>query len=404
MPGDREVPPQRNRLSPLRFVLAFGVVSMLADFVYEGARGVVGPYLATFGASAAVVGLVTGAGEAVALVFRLVTGPLSDHLRRYWSITQAGYLITVVAVPLLAVAPAFGPAAAAVIAERFGKAVRTPARDTMLAHAGTHLGRGKAFALHEALDQSGALLGPLLVAGMIAISGYRAGFAVLVVPGVLALVLLAWLRRAVPHPSAFSSGPSGQEATAGHATAASRRFSPRFWLYTAFAVLTMLGFATFGVLAFHLSVRHVVPDWEIPVVYAAAMGVDAFAAVGFGWIYDRWGLRGLVALPALAAVVPFLSFATEPAAVWAGALVWGAGLGAHESTMRAAVADLVPAARRGTGYGVFTAAYGLAWLAGGAVIGAFYDTSPTALHAFVLATQTAALLAFVALLLSDTRT
>lgn len=393
-----------NRLGPLRFILAFGVVSMLADFVYEGARGIVGPYLATFGVSAAVVGVITGAGEAVALVFRLVTGPLSDRTRRYWPITIAGYVITVIAVPILAVVGAFWQAATAVIAERFGKAVRTPARDTMLAHASSTMGRGRAFALHEALDQSGALLGPLLVAGMVAVSGFRLGFAVLAVPGVLAVATLLVLRRTVPDPAAYES-PTAEplitdsSATDPVAVAPWWRFSGRFWTYTVFTALTMLGYATFGVLGYHLQVRHVVPDWQIPVIYAVAMGIDALAALGSGWVYDRIGLRGLIVLPILAAVVPFLSFSTTPALVWTGAIVWGVAMGVHESTMRAAVTDLVPRERRGTGYGVFSAVYGLAWLAGGAILGALYDTSLPALHIFVVITQLVALAAFVPLAL-----
>ena len=162
----------------MQFVLAFGVVSMLADLVYEGARAIVGPYLATLGASAALVGAVTGFGEAAALVLRLATGPISDRTQRHWALSIAGYLITVTAVPLLGVSQSLWPAAGLVIAERFGKAVRAPARDTMLAQASTHVGRGIAFAVHEALDQSGAVLGPLLV-----LSGYRAAFLVLALPG-----------------------------------------------------------------------------------------------------------------------------------------------------------------------------------------------------------------------------
>lgn len=386
-----------NRLAPMRFVIAFGVVSLLADFVYEGARAITGPFLATFGASAALVGFVTGAGEAVALVFRLVSGRVSDRTGRHWALSIAGYAITVIAVPVLAAAQALWQAAALVIAERFGKAVRTPARDTMLAQASTTTGRGWAFAVHEALDQSGALLGPLLVAAMVAVSGYRLGFAVLALPGALALVTLAWLRRAVPAPAAYEHPDQHEPAPAGAGGGAPARFPRRFWLYTAFTAVSMLGFATFGVLAYHLQVRHVLAPALIPVVYAGAMGAAALAALASGRLYDRVGLRALAIAPMLAAVVPVLAFTTTPALVWAGGVLWGAAMGIHESTMRAAVADLVPAARRGLGYGTFAAAYGLAWLAGSTLIGALYSRSITAVIVFTTATQALALATFIPL-------
>jgi MFS family permease len=381
-----------NRLSAMRFVIAFGVVSLLADFVYEGARSIVGPFLATFGASAGLVGFVTGAGEAVALVSRLWTGALSDRTGRHWALSILGYAVTIVSVPLLATAWTLWPAAALVVAERFGKAVRTPARDTMLAQASGDLGRGRAFALHEALDQSGALLGPLLVAAAVALSGFRLGFAVLAVPGAVALGALAWLRRAAPAPAAYE-----RAAAQDRADGRDGRLPTRFWWYAAFTALSMAGYATFAVLAYHLQQRHVVSDATIPVVYALAMGAAAVAALGSGWLYDRVGLRGLAIVPPLTAAVPFLSFSTQPALVWAGAALWGAAVGVHESTMRAAVADLVPAARRGAGYGTFTAIYGLAWLAGSTAIGVLYGHSRGAATTFVVVMQVLALAAFVPL-------
>ncbi len=379
-----------NRLSAMRFVVAFGVVSLLADFVYEGARSIVGPFLATFGASAGLVGFITGAGEAVALVSRLWTGALSDRTGRHWTLSTLGYAITLISVPLLATAWTLWPAAALVVAERFGKAVRTPARDTMLAQASSDLGRGRTFALHEALDQSGALIGPLVVAGAVAVSGLRLGFAVLALPGAVALFALSRLRRAVPAPSAYESIRAPHAADGGD-----RRLPRRFWWYAGFTALNMAGYATFAVLAYHLQQRHVVSEATIPVIYALAMGTAAIAALGSGWLYDRAGLRGLVIVPLLTAAVPFLSFSTQPPLVWAGAAVWGAAVGVHESTMRAAVADLVPAARRGAGYGTFTAIYGLAWLVGSTAIGVLYGRSTGAATTFVVALQIVALIAFI---------
>lgn len=381
-----------NRLTPLRFVLLFGVVSGLGDVVYEGARSMTGPLLGSFGAGAAAVGLITGAGEAVALVLRLPFGLLSDRTGRPWPITIAGYAITMVAAPLLAVSWALWPAAFLTVMERFGKAVRTPARDTMLAQASVDMGRGRAFALHEAMDQSGALVGPLLVAAAIAgLGALHWGFAVLAVPAAGAIAMLLYLRRAVPVPAAYEGPPPPQDATAPGPP----RLPRRFWLYAGYTAVNMLGFATWAVLAFHLQERQVVGTSTIALMYALAMGSAAVGALASGWMYDRVGLRGLVVVPVLTAAVPFLSFSTEALVVWAGAAVWGIALGVHESTMRAAVADLVPAARRGAGYGTFTAIYGIAWLAGSTAVGACYAQSVGTAEGFVVVTQVLALVAFV---------
>lgn len=266
-----------NRLTPLRFILVFGLVSGLGDVVYEGARSVTGPLLGSFGADAALVGLITGVGEAVALVLRLPFGLLSDRTGRPWPITIAGYAITMVAAPLLAVAWALWPAAALTILERFGKAVRTPARDTMLAQASTELGRGRAFALHEALDQSGAFVGPLAVAAAIAVFGsLQAGFAILAVPAVAALAVLAYLRRSVPVPADYEHAEAATDVVGDAKSPLPRRF----WLYAGYTAINMTGFATWAVLAFHLQRRGVVPTSTIPVLYAVAMGAAGLAALG----------------------------------------------------------------------------------------------------------------------------
>lgn len=388
-----------NRLTPLRFVVSFGVVSALADVVYEGARSIIGPFLGDLGASAALVGLITGAGEATALVLRLVTGRLADRTGRHWALTITGYALTIACVPLLALSPGLIGAGLLYNGERFGKAVRTPARDTMLAHASTKMGRGWAFGLHEAIDQSGAVLGPLLLAGVLATGGsFRTGFALLAIPGAAALAVLLRLRAAVPDPTAFD--PTAQLSDAKKLSLGSW-LPTRFWLYAAFSAATMLGFATWAVLAYHLSTQGILPTGLVPVLYAAAMGAAALTALVFGRIYDRAGLRGLVVLPILTAVVPFLSFTHSIPLVILGAVVWGAAMGAHESTLRAAVADLVPAHRRGAGYGTFTAIYGLAWLAGASIIGALYNHGITAIGIYVLATQALAVALLTPLLRTE---
>jgi hypothetical protein len=338
------------RWTPWRFVTGFGVVSLLSDLAYEGARSVIGPFLGTLGASAALVGLVTGLGEAFAWTGRLATGPLADRTRAYWPLTVAGYGLAMLAVPALGLASTLWLASILVVAERTGKAIRSPAKDVMLSHAAAAVGRGKGFGVHEALDQIGAIAGPLTVAALLAATAddYRTTFLALALPGAAVMVLLLRLRVAVPDPARFEPAPSSAATTPSRTV----RLPRRYWTYLAFAVTTTTGYATFGVLAFHLANRGVLSLALIPVVYAGAMGVDALAALASGWLYDRAGQRVLAAVPILSTVA-LLAFTTNPAIAITGVLVWGAVLGIQESTMRAAVADLVPHARRGTAYGIF---------------------------------------------------
>ncbi len=446
-PGTAAKPTAAGRLRPWRFVLLFGVVSLLADFVYEGARSVTGPLLASLGASAAVVGVVTGVGEAAALLPRLLSGPLAERTGRFWAWTIAGYALTVAAVPLLGLVGVLWAACTLVIAERVGKAVRSPAKDTLLSHATAVTGRGRGFAVHEAMDQVGALAGPLLVAAILAAgAGYGPALGVLAVPGLVTLAVLLRLRARVPDPAGYETptdyrAPTGHEtpadykapagcgtpatdAPAGpgapasrgalavpapravpgttasravHGTAAPRTRLPRaFWVYAGFTAATTTGFATFGVLSFHAVTRGLLSAAAVPVLYAAAMGVDALAALATGWAYDRLGPRVLAVLPLLAAAVPALAFTNTLTLVVAGALLWGAATGVQESTLRATVADLVPPGRRASAYGIFAGVVGAATAAGGGLAGTLYDISIPTLIIATAGIQAAALLLLAA--------
>lgn len=380
-----------QRLSAWRFVTTFGVISMLADIVYEGARSITGPLLASLGASALVVGVVTGIGEAAALALRLVSGPLTDRTRKFWAWTISGYALTVVTVPFLGVSSVLWIAATLVIAERVGKAVRSPAKDTLLSHATAVTGRGKGFAVHEAMDQIGAITGPLLVAGMLALThvNYLPTFAILALPGGATLLLLFWLRRRVPHPERYEH----DDYIRGAADRPHKLSLPlSFWLYSGFTAITMIGFATFGVLSFHMVQRGVLPVPAVPIVYAAAMAADAVAALLSGWAYDRVGPKSLAALPIVGATVPMLAFTDSLPGIVLGALLWGATVGIQESTLRAVVADLVPPPRRATAYGVYAAVLGTATAIGGALTGYLYGVSIPMLIAVVGVIQLVALI------------
>jgi MFS family permease len=386
----------RPALRAWRFVAVFGVVSLLADFVYEGARSITGPLLASLGATGLVVGVVTGVGEAAALGLRLVSGPLADRTRRFWAWTIVGYALTVITVPLLGIAGALWVVCALVIAERVGKAVRSPAKDTLLSHAASVTGRGRGFAVHEALDQVGAVIGPLTVAGVLAITGndYAPALGVLALPGAATLALLVWLRFRVPHPESYEAS-----RTVPDDPAVPRRWAlpPKFWLYSGFVAMTMTGFVTFGLLSFHMAARGLLTAAAVPVIYAAAMAADALAALASGWTYDRFGAKTLAALPILSALVALFGFAGNIPMVIVGALMWGAAVGMQESTLRAVVADLVTAPRRASAYGVFAAGLGAASAAGGALIGWLYDISTGTLIVVVVAIQLVALASMFAI-------
>ena len=382
----------RPRLSAWRFVATFGVISLLADFVYEGARSITGPLLAELGATALTVGIVTGMGEAAALMLRLVSGPLADHTRRFWAWTIAGYALTVISVPLLGFAGVLWVAATLVILERAGKAIRSPAKDALLSFATAVTGRGKGFAVHEAIDQFGAVIGPLVVAAMLALTGddYGPSLAILAIPGVLALGLLLTLARKAPHPEQYE--PHAElPVEESFEPVQARRLTPRFWAYAGFAALTTTGFATFGVLSFHMVAQGLIPAALVPVVYAAVMLVDAGAALASGWAYDRIGARTLLILPVIAAALPLLAFSNNLAMVIAGALAWGAALGIQEATLRATVADLVPRTIRSTAYGIFAVAVGVGTALGGAIAGWLYETSLPTLITATIIVQAAAL-------------
>ncbi|OBA66198.1 hypothetical protein A5780_14685 [Nocardia sp. 852002-20019_SCH5090214] len=389
--------PRRDPAPPLGawgFVVRFGIVSLLADFVYEGARSITGPLLGSLGASGFVVGMVTGVGEAAALVLRLVSGPLTDRTRRFWAWTISGYVLTVVSVPLLGLAGVLWVAAALVIAERVGKAVRSPAKDTLLSHATTVTGRGRGFAVHEALDQVGAVAGPLTVAAVLAATGddFTPALTMLAIPGAATLLLLVRIRIRVPDPARF------EPAAAAPRPGSSRVPLPRrFWLYCLFTAVSMLGATTYGVLSLHMVAAGVFTAATVPVVYAAAMGADAVAALASGWLYDRVGAKTLLVLPVSTALVPVFGFAGDMGAVLAGALLWGATVGVQESTLRAVVADLVPADRRATAYGIYAAVLGAATAAGGAITGFLSDTSYSALIATVVVVECAAVVVLSAL-------
>ena len=403
------------RWSPWRAVVGFGVVSLAADMVYEGARSVTGPLLASLGASALLVGLVTGAGEALALVLRLGFGSLADRTGRYWALTLGGYALTAVCVPALALTPFVGAAGlvlacALVLAERTGKAVRSPSKSTLLAHAPPPSASAGGSRCTRRWTRSEPSPGRCW-SRRSRRSPVRCGrrWRCWPCPGPRRSRCCsccgrgsATLRQRSPPLRPPSRTPPPPSCTRRPTIPLDRHgwagLPRRFWLFAASAGAATAGLVTFGVISYHLVREHVVPLAVVPVVYAAAMAAEAVAALATGWLYDRWNARVLLVLPLLVAAVPALAFSDGLLVAGAGILLWGAAVGVQDSTVKALVADLVPAARRATAYGWFAAVQGAAAVAGGAMAGALYARSVPALVAAVAATQLVALTLLVATL------
>jgi len=369
--------------SALRFVLLIGVISFFADFTYEGARGILGQYMASLGAGAATISIVTGFGALLGYALRLISGHEADKTGKFWPITIFGYFLQLLAVPAMALAGNWPTVAALVFAERTGKATRNPPRDAMLSHAATEIGGyGWAFGIHEAFDQAGAMVGPLAIAAIYALHhSYRFAFASLLIPAIVSLTLVLIARQIYPHPESLESSP--EPSGKGQ----SRSMPRSFWLYMTGAGLVAAGFTDFPLMAFHFQhVPHLHPDW-IPLMYAVAMGVSGAGSLLFGYLFDRFGFKVIMALTLGCAAFAPLTFLYGVPGIICGICLWGLGMGVHESVIPAAVAPMVGATQRASAYGLFTGAYGIAWFIGSVIIGLLYDRSVIATVVFCVVAQ-----------------
>lgn len=361
------------------FIVFLGFVSLFADMTYEGARSITGQFLGTLGASAAVVGFVAGFGELAGYAIRFLSGLLTDRTQRYWTITITGYLINLAAVPLLALAGRWEIAACLMIAERIGKGIRNPVRDAMLSHAASEVGVGWGFGLHQAMDSTGAMIGPLIVAAVLYFKGsYQTGFAVLAIPAVMAIGVLISAMLLYPRPS---------ELEVSTPQLGTRGFPSVFWVYLAGMALVGAGYADFPLIGYHFEKTRVVSMHWAPVFYSVAMGVDAITALVLGRLFDRAGIRIIIVAVLLSSFFAPLAFLGGFALSLLGMALWGLGMGAHASVMRAAIATMAPRDRRATAYGIFNTGYGIFWFLGSFLMGVLYDISIPYLVVFSMACQ-----------------
>lgn len=393
----------------LLFILLFGIVSLFSDMTHEGASSIRGAYLSLLGASAGTIGFVSGLGELIGYSLRYVFGRLTDKTKRYWPMAIAGYVLELLAVPALALVGEHGWVAACVllVIQRMGKAVKKPAKDTIMSFAASQEGVGKSFGIQEVLDQIGAFLGPVLLYAVMLLKTdgttfqvYSVCFAVLAIPGAVTLILLLITRAKFPNPEQFEPEPKEYVPF---------RMKKEFILYIAGISLFAFGFIDYSLIIMHVSRNYtgvaaglaetgsLVGSGTLPLLYAGAMLVDAVAALVFGLLYDKKGVRVLAWSTLISA--PFAVFVfgfRSVAMLLLGVALWGVGMGAQESILKAAVTSMVPKQSRATGYGIFECSFGVFWFLGSWLLGVLYDLSITAMIAVSVAAQLAAVPLYIA--------
>ncbi|MEM3381657.1 MAG: MFS transporter [Candidatus Bathyarchaeia archaeon] len=376
-----------RKVLPIIFLM--GLVSLFADITYEGARGIIPTYLTIIlGAPVAMLGIVTGVGDFIGYGFRLVSGKLADVTRRYWTITFIGYLVNLLAIPLLAFAGNWQLASMLIILERLGKAVRTPSRDFIISVAAKDMGRGKAFGIHEALDQVGAVAGPLIASLiLLTYSNYGLAFLSFSIPAIIAMLILYATYRLY---GMYEVSPTRSKR------AVSTGLGRTYWLYVASVTLSTAGFMHVAFILYRS--YGLFADWFIPLLYLLAQAIDAFSGLFFGVFYDRFGLKVVAFSFPLTALIPIVAFHQTQYTLIGSALLFGVVLGLQETIQRAAVADLTSAEVRGSAYGIFNAAYGLAWLAGGSLVGILYEINFTLIIFYSVLLQVVASLLIASLI------
>ena len=380
---------RKKKLSQaMLFILLFGVVSLFSDMTHEGASSIRGAYLSLLGASAGTIGFISGLGELIGYSMRYVFGKLTDRTKRYWPMVIAGYVLDVLAVPALALVGEHGWvwACALWVIQRMGKAVKKPAQDPVMSFAAAQEGVGRSFGIQEVLDQIGAFLGPVLLYLVMLFrtdgsmfETYSFCFAVLAVPGAVTLILLLITRRRFPNPERFEPEPKEYVPF---------KMKKEFLLYIAGISLFAFGFIDYSIIIMHVSrtftglasglaeTASLVNSGTLPLLYAGAMLVDAVAALFFGFLYDKKGVRALVWSTVLSAPFAVFVFAFQSVPMLLlGIALWGVGMGAQESILKAAVTSMVPKASRATGYGIFECAFGVFWFLGSWLLGVLYDVS-----------------------------
>jgi len=374
--------------SAFAFVLTMGIVNLFADMTYEGGAGINGPFLGSLGAGAAAISIIAGVGEFLGYSVRSVAGYVADKTGKHWPVTFVGYTINLLAVPAMAFAGNWYVAGALVFAERTGRAIRKPTVEAMLSYSTGALGTGWVYALNTALDETGATLGPALVAlALMRKTELRTAYALLLISSVLALVALTIARVVFPVPSRLEQPH--------HAAARPRGFTRAYWLYVIAAACFGAGLMSYEFISFHLASHGVVTEYWIPFFLSIATAGGVVASLVLGRLYDRVGLPVILGAVVVAAMFSPLVFLGGFVAALAGLLLWGVGYAVQDTLLKALVAGMLPEGRRNLAFGLFYTGYGVGWLVGSTATGLLYDRSLAAVIGFSITAQLASLPLFL---------
>ena len=364
----------------VQFIILLGLISLFADMTYEAARSINGSFLQVLGTNGATVGWVAGLGELLGYGLRLISGFLADRTKKYWTLVITGYMINLFSVPLLALAGYWQLAVILMMTERVGKALRSPARDALLSFGTREMGRGWGFGLHEAMDQVGATLGPLLVSAALIYrqQDYRLAYGILAFPALVAFGILMICFYLYPRP---------QDLEIKTTPVSSKGFPTKYWVYILAIAFLAAGYIDFPLIAFHFKSRAIMSDSWIPILYAMAMATDAVVALTFGKLFDKIGIRTLLLAIMLSFLFSPLVFLGGFSLALAGMILWGIGMGAQESIVKAVIAGMISPEKRGTAFGTFHTVFGISWFLGSALMGYLYDFSVTGVIIFSISTQ-----------------
>lgn len=348
-------------------VLVLGLVSLLTDVSSE----MIYPLLPLFltgvlGAGPAFLGAIEGVAESTAALLKLVSGQISDRVPRRKPLVVAGYGLSALARPLIALATSPVFVLGVRFCDRIGKGIRTSPRDALIADSVEPELRGRAYGFHRSMDHAGALVGPLLAAGLLGWFSLdlRTVFWWAAVPGVIAVVLLAVGIREQPR-TAPTPAHSASKAILPHG---------RLRAYLLILLLFTLGNSSDAFLLLRAGELGVAPAM-LPLLWAFFHLVKMLSVFPFGALSDRIGRRGVIVAGWAVYAAAYLGFAVATSAwqIWALFAVYGLFYGLTEGAEKALVADLAPAAERGGAFGWFNAAIGLGALPASLLFGLLWQ-------------------------------